>query len=414
MSLPAQADLLVWLRADTTLYQVINAHTTPATADGNPIGTWADRSGNGRDCSPDVNGNRPTLKLGIYGSKQVVRFVSTAGQGLAFGAGAFTGVTAAEMFVVVKKTANSDGKGICWFDDSGNINAHRYTDNHIYDGFCSTSRADAGTGGADFSTAFRVYNVISVSGEFTVNLDASQVFTRASNTVGVPGFPQIGGGGGSSFVLNGDIAEFVIYNRKLTSPERTAALAYFTDDASWVDIVDTPLAAGTGSYAETGGADSFGVGLATAGGSYLLSSGGGSLSGTADIALHAGFGPYTYTGGAAALTAPFAPFAAGVLSAGTASVAVTAADATGGTGPYAYQWESSTDGGVTWGTATGTGTTTLSAVLTGLAINTVTWVRVRYTDSATPAVIVYAPVQVINTSNRRRRLRWFRQLGMRR
>ncbi len=240
--LPAQSDLLLWLRADTGTYQVINSHTTPATADGDPVGTWADRSGHSRDCFPDVNGNRPTLKLAIYGTKQVIRFVSTSTQGLIFAASSYSGVTAAEMFAVVQKTANSDQKGICWFDDSGNSNHHRYSDNHIYDGFFTTSRADAGTGGANFSTAFRVYNVISVSGEFTVNLDASQVFTRASNTVGAPTGPQVGSGGGSSFTLAGDIAEFVIYNRKLTTQERSDANAYFTDPNSWTTSTSVPAA----------------------------------------------------------------------------------------------------------------------------------------------------------------------------
>src|SRR5690606_37871378 len=41
-------DLALWLRADDGLYQDA-AKTTPATAEGHPVGAWEDRSGHGRD-----------------------------------------------------------------------------------------------------------------------------------------------------------------------------------------------------------------------------------------------------------------------------------------------------------------------------------------------------------------------------
>lgn len=57
------ADLQIWVESDiSTLYQD-DAKTTPVTADGDPVGAWEDKSGNGNDftigSSPDY---RPTYK----------------------------------------------------------------------------------------------------------------------------------------------------------------------------------------------------------------------------------------------------------------------------------------------------------------------------------------------------------------
>lgn len=234
--LPAQTDIIAWLRADTGLYQDLLAHTTPVTADGQSVGTWADKTTNGRDASPDISANRPIWKQAIYGSKAIVRF-NGSNQFLVFANTAFTSLAGAELFVVAKKTGNSDTKGICHISGDGLQSHHRYSDNHIYDGFGSNSRKDCGTGGPDLSTAFRVFNVISVSGEYTLNIDNSQVFTTAtnttSNTVNNNSVGSGSGGSGGVGPMAGDIAELVIYNRKLTSTERTQAFNYFTDDTSW-------------------------------------------------------------------------------------------------------------------------------------------------------------------------------------
>jgi hypothetical protein len=64
----------------------------------------------------------------------------------------------------------------------------------------------------------------------------------------------------------------------------------------------------------------------------------------------------------------------------TAASAITAAPATGGTGPYAYQWQSSANG-TTWSNVNGA--TTLSHTPTGTLISTV-YYRILSTDLGTP------------------------------
>ncbi len=54
-------DLAMWLTARADTYQ--NVALDPATADSDPVGRWLDQSGNGRNASSLMDGNRPLLKL---------------------------------------------------------------------------------------------------------------------------------------------------------------------------------------------------------------------------------------------------------------------------------------------------------------------------------------------------------------
>jgi len=66
--------LAVWLDASdaATLFQD-SAGTTPATADNDVIGRWADKSGNGYHATQGTTGNKPLLKTAIQNSKNVIR-----------------------------------------------------------------------------------------------------------------------------------------------------------------------------------------------------------------------------------------------------------------------------------------------------------------------------------------------------
>src|SRR5262245_37132262 len=55
--------LVVWLRADAL-----------GLNDGDPVGTWTDGSGNGRDLTQATAAKKPTYKTNIVNGKPVVRF----------------------------------------------------------------------------------------------------------------------------------------------------------------------------------------------------------------------------------------------------------------------------------------------------------------------------------------------------
>ena len=71
--------LQLWLDASdaSTLFQNSNG-TTAATADGDPVGYWADKSGNGRNATQSDGTKKPALKIGIQNGRSTVLFDGTS------------------------------------------------------------------------------------------------------------------------------------------------------------------------------------------------------------------------------------------------------------------------------------------------------------------------------------------------
>lgn len=92
------AGLSLWLDSSdpSTLFQD-SALTTPASADGDPVGGWKDKSGNGRHVSQGTSSARPLLKLSVQNSKNVIRFDGTddflGRAAIGLGSGNFTVLT---------------------------------------------------------------------------------------------------------------------------------------------------------------------------------------------------------------------------------------------------------------------------------------------------------------------------------
>src|SRR5205823_337667 len=84
------------------------------------------------------------------------------------------------------------------------------------------------TGGPDFSSSFLAYNVTSKAGSWTNRWNGTQIFTTATNVVGVNTSSNI-----AQQNLNGDVSEILIYNRELTTQERSDAFTYLLDPNSW-------------------------------------------------------------------------------------------------------------------------------------------------------------------------------------
>ena len=104
------------------------------------------------------------------------------------------------------------------------------TDSNIYDSFGTSARKATGDPSPSL-TSFVLYNVTSVSGEWTSNINGAQHFTTGTNTVGFRTNTAIGVGAESGLTniqnsLDGDIAELILYPAKLSSGDRTALEAY--------------------------------------------------------------------------------------------------------------------------------------------------------------------------------------------
>jgi hypothetical protein len=68
----------LWLAASAfnTLY-TDSSGSTQVSADGDPVGMWFDRSGNGRHATQASGISKPTYKTNIFNGKSVVRFNGT-------------------------------------------------------------------------------------------------------------------------------------------------------------------------------------------------------------------------------------------------------------------------------------------------------------------------------------------------
>ncbi len=137
-------------------------------------------------------------------------------------------LTAVEIFVVVKAAqdpnATSAGSILWHMGTAGTTTHYPESDGVIRESAGTTVRKVVGNP-TPALTSWRLYNVISTSAEFTANLDGTQLFTTATNVVGLPAAPRLGHSASSaSFV--GQIAEFIVCNAKLSTPDRTSMKAY--------------------------------------------------------------------------------------------------------------------------------------------------------------------------------------------
>lgn len=104
--------LLLWLKSTTGLYQD-SGLTTPATADGDPVGGWKDLSGLAHHLLQSVSADRPTLKLAIQNGRPVVRFDGVADLLTA----AFTLAQPAEIYFAANyRNPQAGGTGMTFFD----------------------------------------------------------------------------------------------------------------------------------------------------------------------------------------------------------------------------------------------------------------------------------------------------------
>lgn len=129
---PDIAGLHRWHKANGTLWQD-SARTTPASADGDPVGAWDDESGNGGHQTQATDSLRPTLQTGEVNSLPVVRFDGSDD----YLSGSITADASFTAFFVVKKqsaagaasravafwggvaelyTNTGDGSGWLWYD----------------------------------------------------------------------------------------------------------------------------------------------------------------------------------------------------------------------------------------------------------------------------------------------------------
>jgi hypothetical protein len=219
---PLDQSPALWLRGDLGVSLV-----------GGAVATWADQSGNGNNYTQSTSANRPTP--GTLSGQPCVQFTFASGQQHLLGP-SFSALTAAHAFVVVRLAADPSsfaaGLGGFWNFGSGagaDFIPYPPPDNRIYDGFGSTARKTTTATRPNMASDTRVYEVVSAAGEWTNKMDAVQLFTTGTNTVG---WRAVSSGLGAtvsdlSVRMNGSIAEMLIFPSKRSAAELAQIYAYF-------------------------------------------------------------------------------------------------------------------------------------------------------------------------------------------
>lgn len=209
-----------WTPAAVPGYELDLDATKGITLDAGRVSAWIDQSGKGHNCAQATAGQRPTVDLlGGFGVEAV--HFDASNQILPLTT-PIAGLAAAHVFAVVRSAedpALSTQNQLWEFGSTTNPTLFTYTDSNIYDGFGTTSRKTVGNPAASLA-AVRCYEVYSASGEWTANLDGTQVFTTSTNTVGWAAAQALGSKSGT---INqgyiGWIARLIVYSQRVTGAD---------------------------------------------------------------------------------------------------------------------------------------------------------------------------------------------------
>jgi len=206
-----------------------NDESTITLGPGQKIEAIADKSGNEHTYTETVEIFQPLLIVNVAKSNDVMRFaISTLKTSLPAGE-----LTAAELWVVIKNEDDPPTQILfsgSWTYGTNPLASHLpFTDGKIYEGWGSDTRTTGIEPGIDLSADFFVYNVITTPTEFTIKINGVQIFTRATNTVAFIENPILGQSIAGAVLTDLDIAEFVIFDKKLTSEESAKMLNYLTE-----------------------------------------------------------------------------------------------------------------------------------------------------------------------------------------
>ncbi|MBL9191582.1 MAG: fibronectin type III domain-containing protein [Opitutaceae bacterium] len=201
---PPGSGLRLWLRP------------TVGTQGAGPLSSWSDQSGRNNPIVQDNPDFRPTLVTGQLGGLPVVRFDGI--DDVLPLPDVMAGATSGEILAVVKKgTVPADTFNTLWGFGfgygSGYYNADAYED-------FGTNEVNFHVG-SSVSNNYHIHNVsIAANGDLAVRLNGTILWQRTGAAVTFRTDPTLGGG------FNGDLVEILIYDRVLSSAERSAIQDY--------------------------------------------------------------------------------------------------------------------------------------------------------------------------------------------
>ena len=215
---------ILWLDgSDTDKLYTDSAKTTPVSSDGDVVGAWEDKSGNGKDATQATTSLKPLYKVNLQNSKSGVRFDGTDDV-LSV---AVTGTSAATIFVVMKQLVNDAAYVELFY--LYNFGTLIYPSISRFEVLQNNDRVVRG--GANVKDAYTII-VLQYDGAGVATTDFGLFRNGAtrtlSSTEGVytPTDGRIGDLGGASDPANYDLCELIVYNEFLNANNRQSVEKY--------------------------------------------------------------------------------------------------------------------------------------------------------------------------------------------
>lgn len=231
--------LQLWLDASdaSTLFQNSNG-TTAASADGDPVGYWADKSGNTNNTTQADGTKKPLLKLATQNSKNSVRFDGSNDNLKALTGGANSNYT---LFVVNKKL-NATVANYMLFSMGEETNGRRrclWHYSYFSDGYIAFNgqNADYSNTNVNLRFAQNVANIAQLQrngqsislakngNSYATGTASATLVTYTATSI------FIGTNNAQTEAYNGDYHEVLYYNSLVSDSDRTLILSYL--NAKW-------------------------------------------------------------------------------------------------------------------------------------------------------------------------------------
>jgi len=229
------AGLQLWLDAsDSSTLFIDSAGSTAATADGDPVGYWGDKSGNTNNTTQADGTKKPLLKLATQNSKNSVRFDGSNDNLKALTGGADSNYT---LFVVNKKLNASNLYNYMLFSMGQEVNYKRrslwhYPDNNnsyiAYNG----QNADYKSINANLSFVQNVANIAQNkrNGQAISLAKNNNSFVTGNTVLSLVAHTAtsifVGTNNNQTEAYNGDYYEILYYNALVSDSDRTLILNY--------------------------------------------------------------------------------------------------------------------------------------------------------------------------------------------
>jgi len=199
---------------------------------GQSVTLWDNGFGNANYDAQQTNASsRPTWRSADGpSSRPTIRFAGASTQFFDFVSGSLSALTAGEIFVVMKRNADPAASAALsgfWAMGSStevSLQAHvPFTDGTVYENFGTTTRQTT-INPTPSLASWCLYNVSAAASDFNARINGTSFYSTATNTVGFATAPKIGVSVAVHY--DGDFAEIIMYNAKLSTADRAGVNGY--------------------------------------------------------------------------------------------------------------------------------------------------------------------------------------------